>query len=363
MKKAGIWFVLSCKRCCRRLSFVLILLLLPLLCLALGSSGGEEPSTLQIAVFAVGDQEGRLGGRLVNHLTEPEGKEGMFRFYLCDNEQQLKDEVASRRAECGFVIGENLEEKLNQKDYKRSISIYSAPSTVTASLAGEVVVAAMIQLYNKDLFVDYVLQNEIFELVEPADSYERKGIAQEASQLYDKWSTNESTFRFTYAYQNEDSQIMAVEEGVETVFPVRGIVAVLVFITGLYGGVMDGMDEKRGMFLPLFYRQRFICRLACIAGPVCMAAVSGLAALWLGDAMGRIGKEVPVMMAYVVLVVIVSWLLGRICREPQVLCSMIPFFIIGSLLLCPVFVDVGALIPELKMAGRLFLPYYYLRCF
>ena len=138
MKKAGIWFLLSCKRYGRRLSFLLILLLLPLLCLALRPSGGEKTPAIRIAVCALGGQEGQLGGRLLADLTGPEREEGMFRFYLCPDEQQLKDEVASRRAECGFVIGEALEEKLNQKDYKRCISIYSAPSTVTAALAGEV---------------------------------------------------------------------------------------------------------------------------------------------------------------------------------------------------------------------------------
>lgn len=364
MKKAGIWFWLSCKRYGRRLSFVMILLLLPLVCLVLRSPGGEETQTIRIAVCALGEQDGQLGGRLLADLTGPERQDGMFRFYLCSDEQQLKAEVASRRAECGFVIGEALEEKLNQQDYKRCISVYSAPSTVTAALAGEAIFAAMIQLYDKDLLADYVLQNEIFATIAPAGSSEREAMVQEASGLYDKWSTNESTFRFTYAYQNEDSQITVADEvTAATVFPVRGVVAILVFITGLYGAVMDGMDERRGMFLPLSYRERLFCRLACMTGPVCMAAVSGLTALWCGQTMGTIAREVLIMMAYVILVVGFSWILARVCRQPQVLCCMIPFFVIGSLLLCPVIVDAGAFVPELKIAGRLFLPYYYMRWF
>lgn len=364
MKKAGIWFWLSCKRYGRRLSFLLILLLLPLVCLALRPSDGEETPAVRIAVCASGGQEGQLGGRLLAALTGPEREDGMFRFYLCRDEQQLKDEVASRRAECGFVIGEALEERLNQKDYKRCITVYSAPSTVTAALAGEVVFASMIQLYDKDLFTDYVRENEIFEAAAPAGSREREVLAREASGLYDKWSANESTFRFAYAYQNENSQLRpAKETAAETVFPVRGVVAVLVFITGLYGAVMDGTDERRGMFLPLSYHERLFCRLAAMAGPVCMAAVSGLAALWCGHTMGAIIREVLIMTVYVVSVVVFSWILGRICREPQVLCCMIPFFAIGSLLLCPVFIDAGAYIPELKIVGRLFLPYQYMRWF
>ena len=47
----------------------------------------------------------------------------------------------------------------------------------------------------------------------------------------------------------------------------------------------------------------------------------------------------------------------------QKIMNMIPFFIIGSLLFCLVFVDPGRWIPGMEQLGRLFLPYYYLRCF
>lgn len=42
------------------------------------------------------------------------GRDGMFDFYICSDEAQVRDEVASRRAECGYVIDSGLEEKLDQ---------------------------------------------------------------------------------------------------------------------------------------------------------------------------------------------------------------------------------------------------------
>jgi len=98
-------------------------------------------------------------------------------------------------------------------------------------------------------------------------------------------------------------------------------------------------------------------------GPAALAAVSGLAALAGGGAFGRIWYEVPVMAGYVAAVTLFAWILGRVCRREAVLCSLIPFFLIGSLVFCPVFLDVGRYLPGLMAVRTWFLPWYYLRMF
>lgn len=146
-------------------------------------------------------------------------------------------------------------------------------------------------------------------------------------------------------------------------FPVRGMVAVYVFVTGLYGAVVLCGDEERGLFLPLSYGYRTPCRLASMAAPVAMAAVSGLLALWASRSLVGPVKEIVAMAVYCMAVTAVSWLLKVICRRPQVLCCIIPFFVIGSLLFCPVFIDAGRYLDVLDQVGKIFPPWYYLRWF
>ena len=55
--------------------------------------------------------------------------------------------------------------------------------------------------------------------------------------------------------------------------------------------------------------------------------------------------------------------LKGILKTPEALIGSVPFFMIGSLALCPVFIDAGRWIPALDQAGKLFLPYYYLHFF
>lgn len=71
--------------------------------------------------------------------------------------------------------------------------------------------------------------------------------------------------------------------GMEGVFPVRGLAAVYVFVTGIYGSVIGAEDERRNLYVWIDRRKRGWCRLTAQAAPVFLAAVSALAATWLGE--------------------------------------------------------------------------------
>ena len=126
MKRVAMWFFLSCKRYMRKWSFLFILLLLPAGVLAAGQAQKKGSQDISIAISVEESGENTLGDALADSLVNrPRGEDaGMFRFYLCRDEEEVKAEVASRRAECGYVIYAGLEEKLDTKSYKRSIGVF-----------------------------------------------------------------------------------------------------------------------------------------------------------------------------------------------------------------------------------------------
>ena len=185
-----------------------------------------------------------------------------------------------------------------------------------------------------------------------------------------------STFRFEYVYTYSPGQTGngSGETGTAApspgLFPVRGLTAVFLFITGLYSAVTAAEDSRRGLFTPLPVRLRLSCRFASLAAPVALAALSGLSAVLLSGGPGissggaaAILPEAAAMALYALAVSVFSMALGAILKTPEALGAAIPFFIIGSLVFCPVFFDAERLLPGLGQAGRLFLPYYYLRGF
>lgn len=356
--RAMIWFLLSCKRHLRRRAFLALLCLLPLAALALARLGGEEEREIWIAVCVTEPEteeekgEESLGERLMEELTRSSSPGGMFRFYRCEKEEQLREEVASRRAECGYVISGDLERRLAQGNYRRAITVYSAPSTVAAGISQETVFAALAQLYDRTLFLDYVERGAAFEGLALS--------AEEAEETYERWRENGSTFRFEYVYEEGG----AGETGSSSAPPViriRGLMAVLVFVSGLYGAVLLGEDEQRGLFLPLNPQERRLCALSCLAAPVVLSLLSGLLALAAGGELAGSAAETGRLLAYGMAVVLFSWLMKNITRTPRTLCCVIPFLVVGSLVFSPVFLDVGRFSQTAAKMGYLFLPWYYLR--
>ena len=250
MKSGGVWFFLSCKRYLRKVSFLLILLVLPAATFFVRGLEEKEGQEVRIAVCVeTADSKGTDGKtalleeELLEALTKQEGDEedadgsGLFRFYECGSEEEVKAQVASRQAECGYVFSGNLRGKLDEGDYKRCIRVYSAPSTVLADLSTEVVFAALMKLYDREIFLDYVMEAQVLRDsggesgwggeafdggMEPGGA---EGLETLAGELYDKWLASGSTFRFAYRYQNRGGQGLDSEGGTEAagVFPVRGM--------------------------------------------------------------------------------------------------------------------------------------------
>ncbi len=390
MKSGCVWFFLSCKRYLRKVSFLLILLVLPAATFFVRGLEEKEGQEVRIAVCVeTADSKGTDGKtalleeELLEALTKQEGDEedadgsGLFRFYECGSEEEVKAQVASRQAECGYVFSGNLRGKLDEGDYKRCIRVYSAPSTVLADLSTEVVFAALMKLYDREIFLDYVMEAQVLRDsggesgwggeafdggMEPGGA---EGLETLAGELYDKWLASGSTFRFAYRYQNRGGQGLDSEGGTEAagVFPVRGIVAVYLLLVGMYSAVMLGYDEEKGLFLPLSSGRRLVCRMAVLAAPVFLAALSALGALRTGGCFGDLAREFGVMGVYVLAVCGFSYGLKIICRKPQVVCCLIPLVLVGSLVFSPVFVDIRQFFPEWGWVEKAFLASYYLRAF
>ena len=127
MKCTGIWFLLSCKRYLKKISFLLILLVLPAVTFFVRGLEKEEGQEVRIAVCVEDGEESispepkeegvlPLETELLESLTgaEASGREGLFYFYRCSGEEEVKAQVASGRAECGYVISRDLRQKLEQ---------------------------------------------------------------------------------------------------------------------------------------------------------------------------------------------------------------------------------------------------------
>ena len=273
--------------------------LLPLGALALSGTGRGEDDRIRIALCAQ-DPSG-LAVRTVQALTEPSKMRGdMFVFYACEDEEEIRAQVASRRAECGYVFYEGFEEKLAAGNYRAAIGMYTAPSTVAASWLRRRCLRPWFKIMTGISWRTMWRLDRPLRGLGEAESPERSAAAQQAGELYDKWLSDGGTFQF--AYQQVDAKNSAESadksEASSALFPLRGLTAVCIFIAGLYGAVSLGEDERKGLFYPLAPESRLVCRLAALAAPLSLAAVSGLLTLLAGGLWTSAFREIGAMAVY-----------------------------------------------------------------
>lgn len=353
MDKLLLWFLLSCKRQLKKAFFLLLLLSLPVGMWMFHRAEQESPGKIAIALFTDGDEWNQ---KIAETLTEGEYS---FDFYQCETLKELQDDVASKKAECGYSFPAGFRELLRDGKYKRSVRLYVSPATVADKLSSEVVFAGLFDIFGRELLEEYTRTGTAFETARAEGhlDMEQALIWEELEPLYDRYLENGSTFAFEY---RTDGEGVIEENTVTAVFPVRGICAVFIFVMGLAAAVTAGEDETRGLYTSMTAARKRGCMLVQLAAPVFLSCLSAYACLAFSGSLRTAGREIISLLAYGILVLLFSYLLLIIVRSPLIIAGLIPFFILGSLVVCPVFADLSVFVPVLGVLRRFFLPFYYL---
>ena len=340
------WFWLSCKRQLKHPFFMITLLLVPMCLFAFSQVEKQDSGKIRIGIFG---EDREFVPEVLEVLA---AQEGMFEFYICQSEEMLKDDVASRKAECGYVFRKGFYEKLDEQDFKRSILVYSAPSTIAARLSQEVVFASMFDVYGEYLLDRFVNESGIFE------GMDLNQVLAEMKAAYQQEMDSGSTFSFRY----ETLSTEPVEStSARIAFPVRGMLAIYLMMIGLFSVVALRQDEARGLFVTLSETARIPCKLASVTAPVVMAGISALVTLLVTANFDYGIMEVPRLLIYIAMIVAVSYVMKLLVKDPVVLCGLIPIFILCSMVICPVFFDITLWLPQLEPVRYLCLPYYYIK--
>ncbi len=351
MRGAAVWMGMLAKRQLKRPVFVAILILIPLLCGILFRANRQEEQGVPVALACENPDD--LTRAAMEQLC---AQTGVFRFYTCGEEQLARD-VAARRAECGYVFPEQLEERMREGTAADSIAAYSSPSSVAAQLSYEVVYAALFSQYAEGIFVDYIAENPLFAGKEP------EALAREAREAYRTNRENGKIFSFVFERLTGDGGSQEVEgssQSMSLTSSVRGMLTVFVLLGGLMGALDSLRDERRRAYLAAPPGLRRWIPLLAVAVPAALTALSAEAALLAGGLTRGLLQEWGLMAAYWLLVTGFCTLLADLLRREVLLCAAIPVLVMGCLLFSPVFLRLGSILPVFRMLEKLFVPTYYL---
>ena len=97
-----------------------------------------------------------------------------------------------------------------------------------------------------------------------------------------------------------------------------------------------------------------------IAAFVFLSCLSVGAGLAVSGSFAGFFREAAALAIYGAAVAAFASLLLFLLRRSGILAALIPFFITGSLVVCPVFADLSSFVPGLAGLRPFFLPWYYL---
>ena len=328
---------------------LLILAAIPLAGILLKQSGGGRESALIRVAYMVegGGEEHDMMRRLLDK------DEGMFSFTEQESREELIRNVAAEKAECGFVIPATLFEDMRKGKTKALITLVASPGSTMSLVAAETLFARLYPEVAKRRMGDYFTKESAIKEYSP-ELFDIKDVY----SIYESIYTGGGTFSFDYEGGKE--YVPPTKEGM-ALSPVRGLLAVLVMLSGLTGLMTyyryaeNPVYEKTGIRLVLCLTPMLAAALVSLLTFAFVEGIPGVERTAAG-----LFAELAHMLLYVLLCLVFMTVFGGFRTAGKILPAFIPVYVLCCLVLSPVFIDAGAVSPLLKKVSYLMLPTYYL---
>lgn len=350
MKKIFTWYFIFTKRQLKRISTIFILASMFLLTLGLKFMSKDITASIDVG-FYIGNEDSIMED-IENSL---EAHEGLLHFISYSSKEQLKLDVSSDKLQCGYIFDDDFSKKIVKNNTKNLVTLIETPNNTSSLLGNIVIIATVMENSACDMLIDDIIKQDFFTNVSKEDLLELR-------DTYNRFATNGSTFSFDYntMYEDYKGSSNKIDIAPFLTTPVRGIIAIFVFISALTGGLTWLNDKDSLIYANIPVRKRYRIQLLTILIPTILTSVMGYISIitLLDGGYGPI-KELYTMTIYSILCLVFSFVLSYIVKK-NIYYALIPVFILGSIVCCPIIFNLGNLIPSLKFLQHLFLPTYYL---
>lgn len=345
------YFHLFTKRLFQKPIYLFVLLLLPCFSYFYSQSTINQDDSLNVALYIEGKDP--LAVSIVADLLEADSQ---VHFYEVTDYETLTKDVITRKAECAYIFPDNLSELLDQKKKKDMITVLHAPSSILMPLSNEIVFSSLFRHYAKNIMLDYALDYEAFH------SYDAEAMSEELLASYEHYMTEEVPYEFKFTTLGTQTSLEPSSESL-VISPIRGIFAVLMFVTALFSVVDWFKDQKKQIFLAVSYSKKPFVSILSILVPTLFCGIFGQISLLLSHTYTDFLHETIYFAAYLVFVVGFCYFIKSFFRNGFSFSGIIPVFTMGSLIFAPVFFDFSSLFQIFKILEHLFLPSYFLNSF
>lgn len=336
------------KRGFKKISFIFILITLPILCYFLSSTIKNEKTSIKVGIYSECNDE--LADKIIDNLIN---EYESVSFIECSSVAQLKAKVTSGSFECGYVLPEDFTEKLAYNDLNNIVELYTSPGTFLSSLSNEYIFSEIFKEYVINELAEYISAQDIFTITDATH------LNQILRTMYEEYLESGETFSFRYI--NADNQIIDNTELLSSYFllSIKGIIALVIMFVAFIGTFNLYKDARSGVFRSFGGLTSLLCKMSEIFSLTFIACISGLLSIVLSGQSDGIITEVLRLLLYASVCTIYCFIMHKIVPSNYAFAALIPVFVLGSILFCPIFFDITEMIPTGKYVAWLFLPRYF----
>ncbi len=345
MGKLLMWWCMLTKRLYKKPTFLIILLLIPVLTFGYGVLAQEDSGVLTVALAR--EDEDPLAVAVMQELSR---SSELILFKTYPTAREAREQVAQGKADAAWIFSKNMQEKVCKFIAKRSswnsfVKIVERESTVPVILAREKLSGAVFESCSKAMYLQY-LREHVPALSDTAD--------ETLLSYYDAIAIEGNLFE--YATVDGSEPVQDATEASYLMTPVRGLLAVVAVLCGMATAMYYTSDSSRGTFAWVSRRKLFWVELGCQTVSLVNVCAVTLLSLWaVGQTVGIL-RELAQMLLYILSVALFAMLLRRLLGGVKGLAVALPLLVVVMLVVCPVFFDLGAL----RQLQYLFPPTYYI---
>lgn len=333
------------KRTSKKFINLLLLLIIPFTAFYVKNLPMEEKST----VFICGYYMEESNSYLAQVEQELSGHQDCFTFEKCSSMEELKDQVASGRYDCGFAFDNGFSDAFIHDIKNCHIRLYTSPSSMFQSIFSETLFDRLLDTFSPAIAVNYLASNSATK-----DFY-RSSFQSYLEDQYRNYMNSDSVFRLSV---NNTGAYHGTTDSVD-LFPVHAFTGFLLFLSSLVGLLVYLKDQDDHIYDRVSKRKRLSFCLTGILANITPVWLVSVVTLYLYEQPEAILPFLLKMFGYILLCLLFTFICLLIFRHYKPFVSALPVLVICTLIFSPIFLHLEDYAPILRYLSYLFPPTFF----
>lgn len=340
LRKLFLWFWMLSKRLYKKPTFLVLILLIPVVIVGYRAISGGESGMLTVGLTC--REEDPIAQAIFADLQE---SSSMMTFRIYEDPQEAEDLLRSGKLDTVWIFPEDMAHKIeafaqNPTSSNAFITVLEREDNVSLMLAREKLSGVVFPYLSERIYVHFLR-----DLAPELDSLTDDQLL----AYYHGTNLDFDLFEFTGAAAGpkETNYLLS---------PLRGLLGTLILLCALAAAMYTIRDQEKGTFSWVSKRWRFLPELGCYLTAALHIAVVCLVCLTLCGLSGSLWTELAVLLLYSLCCSVFAMTLAQIFGSVKSLATLLPLILVASLVICPVFFDLGFM----RRAQYVLPPTYYI---